>query len=158
MRPKPNILKTVVIIAHIADLTRSIREIYDMGMSYGCSFAAKDVKNFGKTFINYQELKNTMPTKKNKPHYIAMSGYHGCLPDHLACFKKYSEAVRDLIDVFQLPRDGVKAAELRKCGYVELDEADWPGRNEHRYGAEYAEIQKCNCDHPKIHDEDFQES
>jgi CO dehydrogenase/acetyl-CoA synthase delta subunit len=98
-----------------------------------------------------------MPTKKNKPHYIAMSGYHGCLPDHLACFKKYSEAVRDLIDVFQLPRDGVKATELRKCGYVELDEADWPGRNEHRYGAEYAEIQKCNCDHPKIHDEDFQE-
>ncbi len=99
-----------------------------------------------------------MPTKKNKPHYIAMSGSHGCLPDHLACFKKYSEAVRDLIDVFQLPRDGVKATELRKRGYVELDEVDYPERNEHRYGAEYAEIQKCNCDHPKIHDEDFQES
>ena len=102
-----------------------------------------------------QELKNTM--KKNKPHYIAMSGSHGCLPDHLACFKKYSEAVQDLIDVFELPRDGVKATELRKRGYVELDEADWPGRNEHRYGAEYAEIQKCNCDHPEIHDENFQE-
>lgn len=95
-----------------------------------------------------------MPTKKNKPHYIAMSGSHGCLPDHLACFKKYSEAVRDLIDVFQLPRYGVKAAELRKCGYVELDEADWPGRNEHRYGADYAEIVKCNCSNSEIHEEE----
>jgi hypothetical protein len=129
-----------------------------MMTSSGLSLSARVVKGSGKTSINYQGLKNTMPTKKNKPHYIAMSGYHGCLPDHLACFKKYSEAVRDLIDVFQLPRDGVKATELRKRGYVELDEVDYPERNEHRYGAEYAEIQKCNCDHPKIHDEDFQES
>jgi len=147
----------VVIVAYTAILKKFGRSIYAMMTSCGLSLTASVVKNFGKTFINYQELKNTMPTKKNKPHYIAMSGSHGCLPDHLACFKKYSEAVRDLIDVFQLPRDGVKATELRKCGYVELDEADWPGRNEHRYGAEYAEIQKCNCDHPKIHDEDFQE-
>jgi len=148
----------VVIVAYTAILKKFGRSIYAMMTSCGLSLTASVVKRFGKTFINYQELKNTMPTKKNKPHYIAMSGSHGCLPDHLACFKKYSEAVRDLIDVFQLPRYGVKAAELRKCGYVELDEADWPGRNEHRYGAEYAEIQKCNCDHPKIHDEDFQES
>lgn len=147
----------VVIVAYTAILKKFGRSIYAMMTSCGLSLTASVVKRFGKTFINYQELKNTMPTKKNKPHYIAMSGSHGCLPDHLACFKKYSEAVRDLIDVFQLPRYGVKATELRKCGYVELDEADWPGRNEHRYGAEYAEIQKCNCDHPKIHDEDFQE-
>lgn len=94
---------------------------------------------------------------KNKPHYISMSGSHGCIPDHLACFKKYSEAVQDLIDVFELPRYGVKATELRKHGYVELDEGNWPNRSKPYYGAEYAEIQKCNCDHPEIHDENFQE-
>ncbi len=78
-------------------------------------------------------------------HYIAMSGSHGCLPDSVTTFSKRIDAVNHLIDLFELPVNGNKADDLRHSGYVEL------GKN---YGAEYAQILECNCEHPEIHGDD----
>jgi hypothetical protein len=106
-------------------------------------------------YLKDQESKNTMTIKKNKPHYIAMNGNHGYLPDHITAFPNYSEAVQHLIDVFDLPPYGKKAKKLRECGYVTLDEDGGPNSSEIRdFGAEYAEIVKCKCGNIGIHNGD----
>ena len=90
-----------------------------------------------------------------KQHFIAMSGSNGCIPDNIAAFPKYSEAVQYMIDVFDLPPYGKKAKGLRECGYVTLDEDGGPNSSEIRdFGADYAEIVKCNCSNSKIHEEE----
>ena len=90
-----------------------------------------------------------------KQHFIAMSGTFGCIPDNIAAFPNYSEAVQHLIDVFDLPPYGKKAKGLRECGYVVLDEDGGPNSSEIReFGADYAEIQKCTCGHIEIHNGD----
>ena len=88
-------------------------------------------------------------------HFIAMSGTFGCIPDNIAAFPKYSEAVQYMIDVFDLPPYGKKAKKLRECGYVTLDEDGGPNSSEIRdFGAEYAEIVKCKCGNIGIHNGD----
>lgn len=82
-------------------------------------------------------------------HFIAMSGNHGCLPDHIQVFEKRHSAVGFIIDIFELPKHGSRANDLRETGYVELGQG---------FGADYAEIEECNCSHPEIHDEDFREA
>ena len=81
-------------------------------------------------------------------HFIAMSGTHGCIPDNIHVFEKRLDAVNYIIDIFELPRYGSKAGDLRKTGYVELG---------HGFGADYAEIQACDCSHPEIHDGNIDE-
>ena len=88
-------------------------------------------------------------------HFIAMSGTFGCIPDNIAAFPTYSEAVQHLIDVFDLPPYGKKAKGLRECGYVTLDEDGGPNSSEIRdFGADYAEIVKCECNNIGIHNGD----
>ena len=88
-------------------------------------------------------------------HFIAMSGTFGCIPDNIAAFPTYSEAVQHLIDVFDLPPYGKKAKKLRECGYVTLDEDGGPNSSEIRdFGADYAEIVKCECNNIGIHNGD----
>ena len=90
-----------------------------------------------------------------KEHFIAMSGTFGCIPDNIAAFPNYSEAVQHLIDVFDLPPYGKKAKKLRECGYVTLDEDGGPNSSEIRdFGADYAEIVKCECNNIGIHNGD----
>lgn len=81
-------------------------------------------------------------------HFIAMSGTYGCIPDNIHVFEKRLDAVKYIIDIFELPRYGSKAEDLRKTGYVELG---------HDFGADYAEIEECNCSHPEIHDDQIEE-
>jgi hypothetical protein len=135
--------KTTAITAHIVDQMRSIRDPYDLMMSCGHVFDVIDVEKHGTTFINYRELKNRMP--KNKSHYIAMSGSYGCLPDNVAVFERKSEAINHIINTFELPINGTKADNLRKTRYTNL------GRD---YGADYAEIVKCECNNIGIHNGD----
>ena len=91
----------------------------------------------------------------SKEHFIAMSGTFGCIPDNITTFPTYSEAVQHLIDVFDLPPYGKKANELRECGYVTLDEDGGPNSSEIReFGADYAEIVKCECNNIGIHNGD----
>lgn len=78
-------------------------------------------------------------------HFIAFSGNHGCVPDCIAVFSKRIDAVYHLIDLFELPVNGSRADDLRKSGYTEL------GRD---FGADYAQVEECNCGHPEIHGDD----
>jgi hypothetical protein len=89
-----------------------------------------------------------MTLMTHKVHFTAMSGSYGCIPDNIAAFEKRIDAVYYLIDIFELPRYGSKAGDLRKTGYVELG---------HDFGADYAEIEECNCSHHEIHGEGSKE-
>ena len=82
---------------------------------------------------------------KNKSHYIAMSGSYGCIPDNIATFERKADAIYHIICTFELALYGRKADDLRKTGYTDL------GGD---YGADYAEIVKCNCSNSEIHEEE----
>ena len=83
-------------------------------------------------------------------HYIAMSGSHGCLPDHCEVFETYADAVADLVQLFELGR--TRAARLKKNSYLELVPSPIESRDEEfGWGAEYCEIQTCDCDEPAVH-------
>jgi hypothetical protein len=74
-------------------------------------------------------------------HYIAMSGDHGCLPDHCEVYPTVTGAENDLIGLFEL---GAKRARVvRVDQYLEL--------NPRRDGASYCEIQVCDCPEPWVH-------
>lgn len=81
------------------------------------------------------------------PHFIAMSGLHGCLPDNCATYDSRADAAQSLIDLFELnparKADYDIEFSIRDAGYAEL-------RAEH--GAQYCEIVECNCDHPENHE------
>ena len=82
-------------------------------------------------------------------HYIAMSGSHGCLPDHCEVFETYADAVADLVQLFELGR--TRAARLKKNSYLELVPSPIESRDEEfGWGAEYCEIQTCDCDKPAV--------
>ena len=81
----------------------------------------------------------------NKPHFIAMSGSYGCLPDNVTVFERKSEALNHIINTFELALYGRKADNLREVGYADL------GGD---YGADYAEIVRCTCDNVEIHNQD----
>lgn len=74
-------------------------------------------------------------------HYIAMSGSHGCLPDYCECHVRKSDAVSDLVSLFEL--DDVQERMLFEGDYLELRGAE--------DGAAYCEIVVCECDDPSIH-------
>jgi len=78
-------------------------------------------------------------------HYVYGSGDHGCLYDygpHVAqCIE---DAVDDLATLFELGRN--RRRELKRNWSLEL--------NSCRDGAEYCEINECNCDKPWEHEED----
>ena len=85
-----------------------------------------------------------------KKHYIAMSGSHGCLPDHCEVFETHADAVSDLAMLFELGR--TRKARLRKNSYLELTPSPIEARDEDfGFGAEYCEITECDCDNPAIH-------
>jgi len=74
-------------------------------------------------------------------HYVAMSGDHGYLPDNCEVHESLSGAVDSLAELFGLGR--VRKRELRDTRSLELK----PSRD----GAEYCEIQECNCEDPAVH-------
>lgn len=75
-------------------------------------------------------------------HYIAMSGDHGCLPDHCEVYAKQSAARADIVDLFEL--GSTRAARFRGDNYIELTPDD---------GAQYAEVVDCTCPSPWEHSE-----
>ncbi len=82
-------------------------------------------------------------------HYIAMSGIHGCLPDHCEVFETRADAVADLTSLFELGR--VREARLRKNDYLELEVTLIEAASGNSFGADYCEISSCNCATPEIH-------
>ena len=73
-------------------------------------------------------------------HYIAMSGSHGCLPDHCEIYETRDGAIEDLASLFGLGRRRI--ATLKRYGSLELGRRD---------GAEYCEVTQCDCDDPAVH-------
>lgn len=90
--------------------------------------------------------------RQNRKHYIAMSGDHGCLPDHCQVYSTKRVAIADLANLFGDMR-GVQS-DLRKYNYCELsDKQSWEGERGCA-GAEYAEVEICTCADPGQHDEE----
>ena len=83
------------------------------------------------------------------PHYIAMSGQHGCLPDHCEVFETHKAAVEDLVQLFELGR--TRKARLCKDSYLELTPNPVEENQGEDFGAEYCEITECDCDNPLVH-------
>lgn len=81
----------------------------------------------------------------NKPHFIAMPRSYGCLPDNITVFERKSEAIKHIISTFELALYDRKADDLRKTGYTDI------GGD---FGADYAEIVKCECNNIGIHNGD----
>ena len=75
-------------------------------------------------------------------HYIAMSGTHGCLPDHCQSHTTYDAAVNGLCDLFELGR--TRRSRLSRGKYLELTAKD---------GAEYCEIVSCDCADAESHND-----
>jgi hypothetical protein len=82
-----------------------------------------------------------------KPHYIAMAGLRGYLPQYCEVFPDKDGAIDSLVDLHEL-YDSARAFEddLRKNCYTDLDLTI--------HGNEYAEVQPCTCDSPQDHSED----
>ena len=80
-------------------------------------------------------------------HYIAMSGMRGCLPDFVHCSESLDEAISAVAEVHSLGR--TRRARLREDRFITLDAGPIP--NADPLGAEYVEIQSCNCGSPQIH-------
>ena len=82
-------------------------------------------------------------------HYIAMSGNHGCLPDHCEVFETADDAVNDLVEIFELGR--TRRATLARTWYLPLIPTAVEIRQDVCFGAEYCEIMSCGCATPSIH-------
>ena len=79
-------------------------------------------------------------------HYIAMSGSAGCLPDYCEVYPGTKEgldgAVEGLATLHELNR--TQRAILRSGFFLRLKSGT---------GADYAQIEQCNCSDPQIHSE-----
>ena len=82
-------------------------------------------------------------------HFIAMSGSHGCLPDHCEVFPTFDAAVADLVSLFEL--GSVRERRLRSNRYLGLVPSPIEKRQGVYFGAEYCEIDGCDCDTPNVH-------
>jgi hypothetical protein len=99
---------------------------------------------FNLDYIWMRELPNKQYAKI-KRHFIAMSGDHGFMPDYCDVFPEYQSAVDSLADMFDLGR--TRKARLfanRTLGLVK-------GIGEDDFGAQYCEVQTCDCDNPAVH-------
>lgn len=85
--------------------------------------------------------RDTCQHEKNKPHYIAMGGVHGCLPSHCEVYETWQEAVTALVDQYELGKK--RARVLARDKALEL--------NNKRDGNEYVEIVECDCGMPMVH-------
>jgi len=82
-------------------------------------------------------------------HYIAMSGMHGCLPDHCEVYNTRKDAVEDLKGLFELGR--IRETRLFENGYLELETTLIEAAQGDCFGADYCEVMVCNCDNPSQH-------
>jgi len=96
---------------------------------------------------DYAKEHGMLPTVA--PHYIAMSGMHGCLPDHCEVYESYKDAVSDLVQLFELGR--TREARLRKNSYLELTPNPVEEKQGQDFGAEYCQVETCDCDNPLVH-------
>lgn len=96
------------------------------------------------TAQKWADLENvrTIATQHNRDsHYIAGCGEY--LYDSCGVYRTLMDAVEGLTDTFNLGR--TRKSKLAKFRHLDLN----PGRD----GADYCEIESCNCSTPWVHDE-----
>lgn len=82
-----------------------------------------------------------------RAHFIAGSGSRGCLFDAATVHPTYTQAVEELTSRFDLGRD--RRRKLTRESFMELS----PRRD----GADYCQIEECDCAEPWTHDDDMTE-
>ncbi len=125
----------------------TIVEWWDESVGEAIEDGFLDPRDYHQTAYDYAKSVNMLPVVL--PHYIAMSGQHGCLPDHCEVFESKKDAVQDLVQLFELGR--TRAARLRKDSYLELIPNPIEEKQGEDFGAEYCEITECDCDNPIVH-------
>jgi hypothetical protein len=126
---------------------KTIVEWWDDADSAAIGDGFLNPRDYHQTAYDYAKEHGMLPIVL--PHYIAMSGQHGCLPDHCEVFESKKDAVQDLGQLFELGR--TRAARLRKDSYLELTPNPIEERQGEDFGAEYCEITECDCDNPLVH-------
>src|SRR6266404_7398863 len=126
---------------------KTIVEWWDDAVSEAVEDGFLDSRDYHQTAYGYAKERGMLP--RVLPHYIAMSGQHGCLPDHCEVFESNKDAVQDLVQLFELGR--TRAARLRKDSYLELIPNPIEEKQGEDFGAEYCEIAVCDCDNPLVH-------
>jgi hypothetical protein len=79
-------------------------------------------------------------------HYIALGGFSGYLPSSCEVYTKREDALENLEYGFELSEDQLD--EVIKTGIVYLNPI---------HGADYCEVQECDCATPWTHSEDMEE-
>lgn len=82
-----------------------------------------------------------------RPHYIAMNGSYGCIPDSCNVYVERTDALRSLEDLLELR--GRQAKELDETGHVACTPAQ---------GAAYCSVSTCTCQAPWEHQDGVQAS
>jgi hypothetical protein len=77
---------------------------------------------------------------KERVHFIAMGGEHGCLPDNCEAYDNNEDACDSLANIYEL--DNQQLETLKETGYVDLY------RNQ---GGAYCSVDECNCPFPWEH-------
>ena len=80
---------------------------------------------------------------KDPVHYTYGNGSYGCLYDSCGATRTYQEAVNYFAQLFELGR--TRKATLKRNSRLDL--------NNHKDGADYCEIQECNCGDISSHQE-----
>ncbi len=126
---------------------KTIVEWWDDAVSEAIEDGFLESRNYHQTAYDYAKERGMLP--RVQPHYIAMSGQHGCMPDHCEVFDTHGEAVEDLTQLFELGR--TRKARLRKDSYLELTPNPVEENQGEDFGAEYCEVTRCDCDNPLVH-------
>lgn len=85
-------------------------------------------------------------------HWIAMGGFHGCLPDFCTACSTKEAAIETLVDLLAYEEDSPTEEEVRDA----LNEFEIATFERYPVTADYAEIRECNCDNPSVHCDDGQ--
>lgn len=126
---------------------KTILEFWDEAVTEAVEDGFLNPRDYHQSIYDYARYLGMLP--RVMPHYIAMSGSHGCLPDHCEVFETYKDAVSDLVQLFDLGR--TREARLRKNFYLELTPNPVEENQGEDFGAEYCEIEACDCDNLLVH-------
>jgi hypothetical protein len=126
---------------------KTIIEFWDDAVSEAVEDGFLNPRDYHQSAYDYAKSLDLLP--RVAPHYVAMSGMHGCLPDHCEVFESHKDAAEDLTQLFDL--GSTRKARLRKDSYLELTPNPVEESQDEDFGAEYCEITVCDCDNPLVH-------
>jgi len=125
----------------------TIIEWWDFEVTEAIEDGFLNSRDYHASAYEYAKERGLLPIQAK--HFMAMSGSHGCLPDHCEVFDSRQDAINDLVQLFGLGR--TRTARLRKESILELTPSPIEARQDISFGAEYCEITECDCGDPTTH-------